>query len=169
MQQLTPELKIRQATGADAAVVAHHRARMFEDMGVITGNAVTALEAMSRDYFARTIRSGEYVAWFAHDAEAPETIVAGAGLLLRTIPPFPALQGANAGALAGGKQGLIMNVYAEPAWRRRGIARMLMREVMAFSAQTGVESLVLHASTEGRPLYEQLGFMATNEMRLVST
>jgi len=25
--------------------------------------------------------------------------------------------------------------------------------------------LVLHASTEGRALYEQLGFVATNEMR----
>lgn len=62
-----------------------------------------------------------------------------------------------------------MNVSAEPAWRRKGIARMLMLELMAFSAQTAVESLVLYASAERRPLSEKLGFQATNEMRLVST
>lgn len=169
MQQPVPELKIRLATSADADIVSHHRARMFEDMGVITGAAVDALKLMSCDYFARTITSGEYVGWFAYAASSPETIVAGAGILLRTIPPFPMPQGSNAGVLAQGKQGLIINVYAEPAWRRRGLARMLMQEVMAFATRAGVESLVLHASMEGRPLYENLGFKATNEMRLVSS
>jgi hypothetical protein len=44
-----------------------------------------------------------------------------------------------------------------------------MHEVMLFANESGVESLVLHASKDGRPLYEQLGFKATNEMRLVQT
>jgi len=46
---------------------------------------------------------------------------------------------------------------------------MLMQHVMEFAGSEGVESHVLHASSEGRPLYEPLGFTATNEMRLVPT
>jgi hypothetical protein len=32
--------------------------------------------------------------------------------------------------------------------------------------EQGFSSVVLHASDEGRPLYETLGFVPTNEMRL---
>jgi hypothetical protein len=39
-------------------------------------------------------------------------------------------------------------------------------EVIADAQATGLASLVLHASDAGRPLYERLGFVATNEMRL---
>jgi GNAT superfamily N-acetyltransferase len=169
MHQTAPVFQVRQATIADASVLAYQRARMFEDMGSVQADAMAALMALSSDYFVRTIPTGSYVAWLMFDAGAPETIVAGAGLLLRTIPPFPIPQGKNAGTLATGRQGLIMNVYVEPAWRRKGLARMLMQEVMAYSTTVGVESLVLHASNEGRALYEQLGFKATNEMRLVQT
>lgn len=67
--------------------------------------------------------------------------------------------------LVGGPQGLILNVYTEPAWRRRGLAVLLMQRVLDWAAANGVKSLVLHASNDGRPLYEKLGFTATNEMR----
>jgi hypothetical protein len=40
-----------------------------------------------------------------------------------------------------------------------------MREVLEWARAERIESLVLHAAPDGRPLYEQLGFVATNEMR----
>ena len=40
-----------------------------------------------------------------------------------------------------------------------------MTEIISWSRKTGIDSLVLHASDEGRPLYEKLGFIATTEMR----
>ena len=40
-----------------------------------------------------------------------------------------------------------------------------MRHLLAWAAEAGVETLVLHASSEGRRIYERLGFTATNEMR----
>lgn len=169
MHTTTPLLKIRRATGDDAAVIAHHRVRMFEDMRIISEDAIPELFSLSEIDFRRTVSTGEYIGWLAYDETSPGSIVAGAGLLIRTIPPFPVIEGSNAGAIRLGKQGLVINVYAEPAWRRKGLARMLMREVMAFAGEAGVEGLVLHASAEGRPLYEQLGFRATNEMRLVQT
>jgi hypothetical protein len=42
-----------------------------------------------------------------------------------------------------------------------------MEAILAWARATEVESLVLHASTDGRALYERLGFAATNEMRFM--
>jgi hypothetical protein len=42
-----------------------------------------------------------------------------------------------------------------------------MRHLITWCHENGVETIVLHASDEGRLLYEQLGFVATNEMRFV--
>jgi GNAT superfamily N-acetyltransferase len=60
---------------------------------------------------------------------------------------------------------LLVNVYTEPQWRRRGIARQLVIALMQWASDKGADQLVLHASDAGRPLYESLGFAATNEMR----
>lgn len=45
------------------------------------------------------------------------------------------------------------------------LAKLIMEHVIAGARDAGVSHLVLHASSEGRPLYEALGFVATNEMR----
>jgi hypothetical protein len=43
-----------------------------------------------------------------------------------------------------------------------------MDEVLAWTRSKGIETVVLHASDDGRQLYESLGFLPTNEMRLVN-
>jgi len=93
----------------------------------------------------------------------PGEIVGGAGLQLRELLPRPHPERTR---LMRGPQALILNVFTERSWRRRGVAEALMRELLAWCRDNGVESVVLHASNEGRPLYEKLGFTATNEMRL---
>jgi len=65
-----------------------------------------------------------------------------------------------------GPEAIVLNVYVEPAWRRRGVADALMRAVLDGLAGRGIRRIVLHASDDGRRLYERLGFMPTNEMRL---
>jgi hypothetical protein len=44
----------------------------------------------------------------------------------------------------------------------------MMRVVLDALAARGIRRIVLHASDEGRRLYERLGFVPTNEMRLGS-
>jgi predicted acetyltransferase len=61
---------------------------------------------------------------------------------------------------------LIINIYTEPKVRRRGLARRLMLLMIQWLKEQGFSSVVLHASHAGRPLYEKLGFVPTNEMRL---
>jgi ribosomal protein S18 acetylase RimI-like enzyme len=67
---------------------------------------------------------------------------------------------------AGSRRGNILNVYTEPEYRRQGIARSLMDAALDWCRANGIASVILHASPDGRSLYESLGFQATNEMRI---
>jgi GNAT superfamily N-acetyltransferase len=107
--------------------------------------------------------AGEYLAWFAVPSAHPREIVGGAGILVRRLPPHP-LKGSEV-RLAAGRQGLVMNVFSERRWRRRGVAELLMRHLLVWASENDLDTLVLHASAEGRTVYERLGFVATNEMR----
>src|SRR5262245_21874441 len=57
-----------------------------------------------------------------------------------------------------GPVGWIGTVWVEPAWRRRGIATALTQAAIDAADAAGCRTLVLVATAEGRPLYEQLGF-----------
>ena len=67
-----------------------------------------------------------------------------------------------------GRQGTIINVFTEPEWRRRGIGSLLMKEITAWARSEDLERILLHASEEGRPVYQKLGFVESNEMRFVA-
>lgn len=157
---------VRLATTADAPVIARHRAEMFSDMGILPQPLYDALVTATVRYLERAMPAGEYVGWLAAPSDTPETIVAGAGVLQRRVPPHP-LDGPAGVTVAEGRQGIILNVFTERPWRRRGLAELLMRHVLAWATSSGLETLVLHASADGRSLYERLGFAATNEMRYV--
>jgi GNAT superfamily N-acetyltransferase len=155
---------VRRATVADADTIAHQRAEMFLAMGRLPRQMYDELVAATRKYLAEAMLAEEYLGWLGSPVDTPRVIVGGAGVVQRRVPPHP-LDGRGDVRLARGRQGLVLNVYTEPAWRRRGVAELLMRHVLAWAADSGVETLVLHASNEGQPLYERLGFVATNEMR----
>ncbi len=50
-------------------------------------------------------------------------------------------------------------VLTRPEYRRRGLARRLMEDVIVTSERHGIYTLKLDATDEGRPLYENLGFV----------
>lgn len=60
----------------------------------------------------------------------------------------------------------VNSVYVYPEYRRQGIARRLMQMAMEWARELGCTQVRLRASSEGRPLYESLGFHATSEMQL---
>ena len=131
-------------------------------MGELPDDLHDTLVRAATAYFARAIPDGRYVAWVAQAGDRSGEIVGGAGLQLRELLPRPDPTRAR---LVRGPQGLIMNVFTERPWRRRGVAEALMRQVLAWCRDNDVESVVLHASKDGRALYDKLGFRPTNEMR----
>jgi GNAT superfamily N-acetyltransferase len=161
------EILIRKVTLADVGIIARHRAAMFLDMGSTTPAVVERLTSDTEAYLRQAIPSGEYVGWLASLASRPADPVAGAGVQVRRVLPFPRLWPDGRADVAHGPQALVLNVYTEPGLRRRGLARRLMQEVLEWAKAARIESLVLHAAPDGRALYEQLGFSATNEMRFM--
>ena len=158
--------RIRLATAADAALLARQRADMFRDMGRLDAATYGPLAEASAAYFARAIPAGDYAGWIATADDTTDAPIAGAGVQVRVMLPRPNETGT---ALTNGPEGIVLNVYTEQAWRRRGVAELLMRHVLEWSRARGLVRVVLHASASGRPLYEKLGFVPTNEMRYTGT
>lgn len=154
-------LVLRFATAADAPVLASHRVAMFREMGFIDARQEPVLLRACESYFASAIPSGEYVGWIGSAVDDPAP-VAGAGVQFRSLLPRPSM---SKDAVLLGREGLVLNVYTDHTWRRRGVARLLMSTIVTWAAEVGIVNLVLGASDEGRPLYENLGFVPTREMR----
>ena len=159
-----PAVRIRLATLADIVALTHHRASMFRDMGELPEHVEAELNKASNSFFRETVASGEYVAWLAVTSAMPEHVVAGAGLWLRPMLPRPTPTG-----IIQGHEALVANVYTEPEWRRRGVAALLMRHVLDYTREHRIGRVLLHASDDGRPLYESLGFVPTSEMKLTTS
>ncbi|MEP6763641.1 MAG: GNAT family N-acetyltransferase [Gemmatimonadaceae bacterium] len=165
MQQSEGKIAVRLATVEDAAIIAVHRAQMFYDMGSLVDELLEPMKDATIAYLQRTIPVGEYVGWLAYEPHNPMRIVGGAGVLIRQIPPFATIDASGNRRIAKGKQGLVVNVYAHPSVRRRGVATLVMNEILDWSSRERIDRLVLHASEQGKPLYEKIGFIMTNEMR----
>ncbi len=160
---LDPGFRIREAMVADVALLARHRAGMFRDMGRLKADWEASLVRATADYLRSALPRGEYLGWVAESAASSPEPVGGAGVQLRPILPRPRPAGEG---IELGPEAIVLNVYVEPAWRRRGVGEALMRSVLSALAERKVTRIVLHASDDGRRLYERLGFVPTNEMRL---
>jgi ribosomal protein S18 acetylase RimI-like enzyme len=158
-----PLFAVRQADATDIPLLAHHRAAMFRDMGQLAPHQEETLKRATASYLVDAVQRGEYLAWVAEDKGTTPVAIGGAGVQLRPILPRPRT---DADDLELGPEAIVLNVYVEPAWRRRGVAEALMRAVLDALAERGTGRIVLHASDEGRRLYQRLGFVPTNEMRL---
>jgi ribosomal protein S18 acetylase RimI-like enzyme len=64
------------------------------------------------------------------------------------------------------RRGNILNVYTDPRFRRRGLARQLTEAALDWCKLNAIDFVILHASPEGRSVYESLGFKPGNEMRI---
>jgi len=156
-------ISLRPAILHDAPTIARHRRQMFRDMGYHDEARLDSMMAQFLPWVEAKMASADYLAWFAvHDKEEKvdkgEKIVAGAGLWLMDWPPH--MIGSSP------RRANILNVYTEPEFRRRGLARHLMEAAIDWCKTNHIDLVILHASPEGRALYESLGFRASNEMRL---
>ncbi|HTP12920.1 MAG TPA: GNAT family N-acetyltransferase [Bacteroidota bacterium] len=147
---------IRQATTADIETVMHHRRSMFLDMGRKDDRNLADAMVTSRQFFSERLANGRYRAWLV---ESDGKVVAGAGVIIFDYHSSP-LDPTD-------RRPMVVNVFTERGHRRRGIARKLMEVIIAWCRAEGFHSMLLHASDEGKPLYDSLGFKPTNEMRLM--
>lgn len=62
-----------------------------------------------------------------------------------------------------GKRAHIMNVYTRKTYRRQGVAKRLMEELLKEAKENDITHISLDATEEGRLLYQNLGFKAADE------
>jgi ribosomal protein S18 acetylase RimI-like enzyme len=146
---------VRRASTDDIPTLVAHRRAMFFDMGYRNEKALDSMAAQCHSWLLSRMDGGEYLAWVA---TAPDqSIVAGTGLWLMDWPPH---------MIGSGRRGNILNVYTKVDFRRRGLAGELVKTAMAWCRSNEIDVVVLHASPEGRRLYEAMGFAESNEMRI---
>ena len=147
----------RLATEADAELISEQRYRMFVDSTQVDDARLKEVTEKFVPWVRERLVDGRYVGWLtAEDGR----VVAGAGVLFMDFPPHwmdpePV-------------RAYLLNVYVDPAFRGRGLARELLTMAMKDAERRGIKVMSLHASEFGRPLYERNGFKSTNEMILWS-
>ncbi len=147
----------REATTEDIPTIVRHRRLMFESMGFTDKAANDAMDASVTAYLTEAIPEGKYLGGLV--ATRDGRAVAGAGLTVVQLPGKP--------YNPSGRYAYLMSLYVEPEFRRQGIARGLIEAMIEWSRDHGITEVRLHASNQGQPMYEQLGFVQTNEMRLL--
>ena len=142
---------IRPATVADIPHIVEHRAAMFRAMGVPA--EFDDMAAATERWLRHAIPSKTYLAWMA--VASSGEIAAGSGLIVIPWPPGPLSMDPRCG--------FIFNVFTQPSHRKQGLARQLMDAMHGWCRAEGIERVVLNASAFGKPLYEAIGYVATDE------
>ena len=99
------------------------------------------------DYYERHLADGTFVSWLAL---AGDVIVGTSGMSFVEKPPYF--------GCPSGKIGLLSSMYTDPAYRRRGIARELLRQVTEEARAFGCGAVQITASDMGVLLYTDFGF-----------
>jgi GNAT superfamily N-acetyltransferase len=152
-----PPLRLRSAAARDLPTLVDHRRRMFREIGRWSSVALARSAVAYRRWARREIAAHRLVGFVVED---PAAGIVGSGVVwLQPAQPRPS-------PLARPTMPYIMSMYTAPRFRGRGVASALVRTMVRWASRRGYRRIFLHASKAGRPVYERLGFVAGNEMRL---
>lgn len=101
-----------------------------------------------RDYYERHMADGTFVSWLAVDEDK---IIGTSGMSFVEKPPYF--------SNPTGKIGLLSSMYTDPDYRRRGIAKELLRRVTEEARAYGCGAVQITASDMGMLLYSDFGFV----------
>lgn len=139
----------RKTTKADMKILMKLRLEMLREVNGLSGEYEYDENFIfeSRRYF----ESGEETTVIASDGE---TLVGCASLSYTWIMPTF--------SHPTGNRAHLMNVYTRADYRRRGISKKMVEILIDEAKENGVTEISLDATEMGRPLYESLGFKASD-------
>ncbi|WP_051621143.1 GNAT family N-acetyltransferase [Paenibacillus sp. UNC451MF] len=147
-------METRKADLEEIPAIVKLKYKMFEESGMAPRLHADFNRMVTEDY--RELYRAGTAQHFVIEQEG--SVIACAGGFIRNDAPYRYLKLQV--------YGFIADVYVEPAYRRKGFARTLTNEVLAWFAVNNVRLYRLGATDAARPLYESLGFTSTNEMGL---
>lgn len=147
------DIDYRPITPGDVDIVCQQREAMFREMGR-EENLLDRMRIPFHSWLEPRLVTGIYSGFIGAVNDKP---VAGIGITLVDWAPHPRHPETS-------ERGYISNLYVEPAFRRRGLAKDLMEMAETSMRKKGIKLAALHASDAGRALYEKTGWVAAPEM-----
>jgi GNAT superfamily N-acetyltransferase len=141
----------------DDAVLAEHYHRHWLELGIPPADVAPDWQAAFLA-FVRSAREERAFAAFVARAEGAVVGSACSQLVERVYPAFRTVDRGGTGYVSG--------VYGQPAARGQGLGRRLVQACLAHLRAQGCGRVLLHTGARARPLYEGLGFAATDELAL---
>ncbi len=140
----------------DLELLLEHRQKMWEAIYPDKTDEIKEGEERTRRWIRDALQRGVLIPFIARDKTGN---VAGSGcVLIREDQPRPSSDQIY--------NPYLLSVYTEKSFRNQGVATLILEESVKWSKKWGFDRMILHASPEGRPIYEKFGFKATNEMRI---
>jgi GNAT superfamily N-acetyltransferase len=147
--------KLSYAGKGDVDLLAEHRKRMWLDIHPEYEKEVRATEKGTRRWIRDQMSKGTLVGMVVRIAGGE---VVGSGCIwLREEQPRPT----NMRLVVP----YLMSMYTVKRFRRQGVASLIVKGALKWCREKNYDRIVLHASKEGRSVYEGFGFEPSNEMR----
>ena len=144
----TSDVHIHEALAEDLPTVVRLRLRFIaDDRGVEAAAFGAAFRIATEQFLRRRHEAGTARSWLATDDDSAVGIIT---MLVLDLAPRP--------GDVNGLDGYLVNLWVDPAARRRGIGRALLGQCLDASAVMPLRRLVLSATEDGRPLYTSAGF-----------
>ncbi|HXY56691.1 MAG TPA: GNAT family N-acetyltransferase [Nitrososphaerales archaeon] len=148
--------KLSQAKTGDIDTLVAHRQMMWLDIHPELGKQVEDTERLTRRWIRKQLSRKRLVGFIVRTEEGD---VAGSGCVwIREEQPRPTNPRLEVPYL--------MSMFTEKEYRRMGVATLVVQAALQWAKERGFERVVLHASNDGRPVYEGLGFQQSSEMRI---
>lgn len=150
------DITLRPSTFADLERHVQQRVAMFADMDYGDEAGRETMAATFRDRLRTWLSTGEVCGVLA---ESQDQVIAGALLQFKEALPNP--------LSPQGVRGYLFNVYTDPSFRGRGLARRMTTALLEVAKTRGLGMVELHASKAAEALYRSMGFEPTPEFRLI--
>lgn len=109
------------------------------------------------EYFKMSLVEDSFVAWIA---EENGEIIATSGLSFYQIAPSFSLK--------GGKIAYILNIFVLKEHRGKKLGKKIFELILNEAKERGYKRILLHASDDGRPVYEKFGFKGTEDEMILN-
>lgn len=122
---------------------------LLEDYGILTDEQITKIKASLPDYYSKHLNKDLFIY-----VAKTENIIACCFLLVTEKPANP--------SFINGLTGTVLNVYTRAEYRRKGISKKLLEELLNDAKNMGLDFVELKSTDAGYNLYKSLGFQDVN-------
>lgn len=147
------ELTYKRATIDDIDILTETRIVVLRAANKLPDTAdMSEVKEQSYLYYQNALRDGSHVAYLVFDGS--RFVGAGGVSFFQVMPTYHN---------PSGNKAYIMNMYTDPAYRRRGVAYQTLDLLVRAAQEKGITFISLEATDMGRPLYEKYGFIKMND------